>query len=335
VKTMPIARNQNPEYRRERRMAFINASDVAVPEDLVEAKSSCLIKMTNPFFGSFVTAFLDHESRIRPLHEVPEQHHGCLTRVQLVGGYQDGLIVDFSPELNTVIGGRGTGKSTLLECIRYCLDSKPMTAAGERQHKGIINENLGKQKALIEVHIRSASQRGGSFVVSRRFGEEPIVKDQNGSVSSLLPSDLLPGIEIYGQGEVFEITSDPDALRELLRRFWGEEAAENASAVIDACDQLTNNINQLAVAMDGLALLEEQAAQAPRLREQVDQYKQLGIEESLEAIPLLERERHAANGAKEEIEMVETGLDALREAVPDPSVLGDVILDGLTHSEVL
>jgi hypothetical protein len=68
-----IAKNQNPDYARDTEMAFINAKDVAKPEDLRNPSASCHIKMTRPTFSSFVTAFKDPESRVRLYHQMAEK----------------------------------------------------------------------------------------------------------------------------------------------------------------------------------------------------------------------------------------------------------------------
>ncbi|ENB1602449.1 AAA family ATPase [Vibrio parahaemolyticus] len=50
-----------------------------------------------------------------------------IEKVQIEGGFLDGLCLDLKKGLNTVIGARGTGKSTFIELIRYCLDIKGHT----------------------------------------------------------------------------------------------------------------------------------------------------------------------------------------------------------------
>ncbi|WP_223218661.1 ATP-binding protein [Streptococcus pneumoniae] len=39
-------------------------------------------------------------------------------------GYLDNLSLDLSPNLNTIIGGRGAGKSTFIELISICIRHK-------------------------------------------------------------------------------------------------------------------------------------------------------------------------------------------------------------------
>jgi hypothetical protein len=45
-------------------------------------------------------------------------HHRILS-LEVEGGFLDGTRLDFSDGLNCIIGGRGTGKTTVVEFIRY------------------------------------------------------------------------------------------------------------------------------------------------------------------------------------------------------------------------
>lgn len=58
-----------------------------------------------------------------------------IERVQIEGGFLDGLDASLKNGLNTIIGARGTGKSTFVELIRYCLGIKGHTT--ESQAKAI------------------------------------------------------------------------------------------------------------------------------------------------------------------------------------------------------
>lgn len=44
-----------------------------------------------------------------------------IEKVQVEGGFLDGMSLELKEGLNTIIGARGTGKSTFIELIRYCL----------------------------------------------------------------------------------------------------------------------------------------------------------------------------------------------------------------------
>jgi hypothetical protein len=57
-----ILKNENAEYRRQRPVAIINASDVNMPEDLKKEGASCYIKMSAVSVEALRQAFLDPES---------------------------------------------------------------------------------------------------------------------------------------------------------------------------------------------------------------------------------------------------------------------------------
>jgi len=118
--------NKNSDYLREEPIAVINAKDVEAPETLKDSKATCLIKMTEPNFEAFKLAFMDPKSRVRLNSDIAEKYYSRIETLSITGGYLDGININFSEHLNSVIGGRGTGKSTLLECIRYAFDVKPI-----------------------------------------------------------------------------------------------------------------------------------------------------------------------------------------------------------------
>jgi len=327
-----IVRNKNPDYRREHRIALLNAKDVARPEDLADPCASCWIKMTRPSFESFVTAFKDPDSRIR-LGALTETHYSRLEKVSFHGGYLDGIEIEFSAHLNAVIGGRGTGKSTLIECLRYVLDVPPRAAAARRQHEEIIKANLGAG-GRIELSVISSAQHGRHYLVSRRYGEPPVVKDDGGQVSTLQPRDLLPRIEIYGQNEIFELARDPASQTAVLNRFLpsGSTLTSELSAV---GKRLAENREKLLSATRQKDELQAQVARLPKLTEQAQQFTALGLESKLTQVPRLERERQLAKRVNEELGRVTGGLTTLEDNLPDPAFLSDKALDGLPHVEIL
>ena len=56
-----------------------------------------------------------------------------IERVQVEEGFLDGLDVSFAPGLNVIIGERGTGKTSLIELIRFCLGVDGYTADSGRR----------------------------------------------------------------------------------------------------------------------------------------------------------------------------------------------------------
>lgn len=331
-----ILLNKDPNYRREIPVAIINAKDVASPEDLANPKASCLIKMTRPSFESFKLSFQDPGSRVRLNSDRSEKYFSRIEKLKIIGGYLDGIEIDFSEHLNAIIGGRGTGKTTLLESLRFVLGIQPIGQAARKQHSEIVKENLGRSKARVEVVIRSSQMNGRKFKVARRYGEDPVVVDEEGNPSSFSPNELLPGIELYGQNEIYEIAQDPASQSLLLSRFLDKGKHDDEEKIIEAVNRLKENRKKLLEAQRSVADLEDEVARIPKLEEKIRQFKSLGIEEKLKIVPLLETERRLLHRVEaEELPHLNGAFESVRENLPDLTFLSANVVDRLPHKEDL
>ncbi len=331
-KFLRIVENGDPNYRRGRPITLINAKDVSIPEDLADPGATCWVKMTRPGFEAFKVALLDPESRVRLCFDhVP---HNVIESMRIAGGYLDGVDARFSDHLNALIGGRGTGKSTFIECLRYALELSPKGKQALKIHQDIVKENLGKQAGVIELTVRSAAQHGRRFTISRRFGEPPIVRDDTGAVSHQTARDLLPEIEVYGQNEIFELAQGGPSRARLLERFLSTD-----SVGLDPRESLRGklaiNAERLVKARVELDELTEKVARLPKLGEQLEGFQKLGIEAKLAKAPLYARERQIVDRVRQEIERLGAAAETLGDNLPDPSFLSDKALEGLPDKPLL
>lgn len=327
--------NKDANYKREREMAAINAADVAKPDDIKSPGASCLIKMTKPCFASFKQAFLDAGSRVRLNSDKPENYASAIERIRFVGGYLDGVDIELSDHLNAVIGGRGTGKSTLLECIRYAFALEPKTQNALKQHKSVIDTNLGKERGLVEITLRSAVLHGRKFTVSRKYGNQPVVVDEQGNISPYHPTDLLPGIELYGQNEIYEMTRDEHSRNQLIERFLEGEHEQFDADIAKVLAKLKENREAIKRALSQKDDVEAEVERLPKLLDQAKQYQALGIEEKLKIIPKLEKEKQLKARADEDVTRLKDAIEALKDSLPDTVFLSDSALDGLPHANLL
>ncbi|MBF0172138.1 MAG: AAA family ATPase [Magnetococcales bacterium] len=329
-----VIRNKNKDYKRDTPIALINAKDVAIPQDLGLGNASCLIKMTHPGFEAFKLAFQDPESRVRLNSDVSESYYSQLEQLKITGGYLDGLEIRFSEHLNAVIGGRGTGKSTLIECVRYVLDRRPIGKHAQKQHLEIIKENLGKDKARIELTIRSSKMNGRRFTLARRYGERTSVVDEDGKISNFTSDDLLPKIEVFGQNEIYEIAQDVVSQRQLLERFMEYGQAEDGEPIQGIITRLEENREKLLNAQKSIAEIEDEVARLSKLEEQVGQFRSLGIEEKLKIVPLLETARRIVKRAEDEGPRLYEHVQSIRDNLPDTTFISDTAISDLPKVEV-
>lgn len=326
--------NKDRSYQRDRLIAVINAKDVAKPEDLDQPSATCFIKMTKPNFAAFKMAFLDPESRIRLNLQYDQSHIGKIMRMSVAGGYLDGIQVEFSDHLNTVIGGRGTGKSTLLECLRYALDLLPKGAQAKKIHQEIIKENLGLSAGRVELVVVSSAQNGKQYTVSRRHGEPPMVRDFDGKVSNLSPRDLLPGIDIYGQNEIYELAQDENSRVQLLDRFLPQDGDYKAK-IADVNRRLSENQQNLTKSWSELDEVRIKVDRLPKLEEQLRGFDELGIKEKLAKTSLIAREREIARMAVDGLQKFKEYFSSIHGVLPNLSFISDEALDGLPDAERL
>lgn len=110
--------------------------------------------------------------------------------------FEENFSISFSEKLNCLMGGRGTGKSTLLYFIQAALDSE---AEEDSNVSNILKANLlnGTIQLLVE------DSEGKSYEVIKTFGDEPLVNTLPGkrnisleSLEDLFECDIYPALRI-------------------------------------------------------------------------------------------------------------------------------------------
>lgn len=159
------------------------------------------------------------------------QPHHRILGLKVTGGFLDGTRLEFSDGLNCIIGGRGTGKTTVLEFIRYILGMMPDPADGRPRPKAIeghVRGNLGSGTIQLEVETK----HGTRYRAERPWGDDVQVLDSDGDpVPVSLDRDLVFKADIYSQNEIEEIATNPRFQLSLIDKF-AEEAIRVASADI-------------------------------------------------------------------------------------------------------
>ena len=334
VEIQKILRNKNPEYERARPIALLNSKDVRKPEDLDSIRCYSWIKMTAPTLDALCLASRDPESRVRLSHEVNPAYYSRIERLTVRRGYLEDLDIEVSPNLNAVVGGRGTGKSTLIEAIRYALQLTPTNKDAARVHSGIIDANFAKEKAGIDILVTSFQQNSERYVITRYYGEPAKVLDEHGTVLKLAPRDVLPRVEVYGQNELLAIVQDDRAKAALLGRFLPDD-----SDVRRDIRELEAALRQNRAQIDGIDVKVVDATikldQLPALLDREKSFKKLGLDKELEQVKARETERAYVTAAGETIDSLDQAAADFQAAVEEieiPEVPADATI---VHPEKL
>lgn len=335
----PILKNQNADYRRETSpdattaVAIVNAGDVTKPEDLAAPGSTCWVKMTEPSLEGLRQAFLDPVSRIRLASDPVPEAHAEFVAMSWQGGFLDGRAICFNENLNVLIGGRGTGKSTVVESLRHVLDLEPLGQDAKIAHDGIVKHVL-KNGTRISLVVRVHHPARREYVIERTVPNAPVVKDDAGQTLPYRPIDVVPRAQVFGQHEISELTKDGEKLTRLLDRF----VAPDDAAQVNKAEKkhgLAESRKSVASAAEELTNVDERLAALPKLEETLKRFQEAGLEEKMKGKSVLIREEQLlkqADGVVNRVRQLATGL---RAAVPlDVSFL-DSVTDDLPNAERL
>ena len=117
----------------------------------------------------------------------------------------------FSRELNTLIGIRGSGKSSVLEVVRYVLG---LTAQMDKEYKDSLVKNVFGSGGKATLNV--IDKHGKRYAVSRIFGERINVLDENGNDLNINPISLFDGVQYFGQKDLSSSADHENGLLEKL-----------------------------------------------------------------------------------------------------------------------
>lgn len=329
-----ILENKDPAHRRERPIAILNAQDVNSPDDLSKPGSSCLIKMSEVSKEGLRQAFLDPQSRIRLNSDPAPEEHSEFVAMTWQGGFLDGTEIHFNENLNVLIGGRGAGKSTIIESVRYVLGLEPLGEEARRAHEGVIRQVL-RSGTKISLLVRTHRPTKREYLIERSIPNPPVVKDATGKVLNLVPSDLIQQSEVYGQHEISELTRSPEKLTRLLERFV-ERDPKLLERKGELKRQLERSRTRILEVRKEIKQIEERLAALPSLEETLKSFQEAGLEERLKEQSLFVREERILKSVPERLLHFEELLESLRRDLPiDRTFVSPKTLAGLPTKDVL
>ncbi len=139
--------------------------------DQVGQGDSCYLKIGDFTFEAIKYALLDYSNRVSQQLKKHERSH--ILKATFDGGVLDGKTIHFSPELNTLIGIRGSGKSSILESVRYALDIPFGEKTLDKDYKqDLVGHVLGSGG---KVTVHAVDQRGQRYEIRRIYKENPDV----------------------------------------------------------------------------------------------------------------------------------------------------------------
>ncbi|WP_431897598.1 TrlF family AAA-like ATPase [Nonomuraea sp. bgisy101] len=298
-----ILKGKNSEYARSTPMALINAADINGPSDVEKSGSTTWIKMSSLTARGLDLAFRTPATRVeRGSLAAPD--HPVIIGIEWAGGFLDGVRLRLNESLNTLIGGRGSGKSTVIESIRYALDVEPLTAKAVEEHRSMVNDvNVLGSGTQVKLLIRCPKPASSEYVVERSVPGRPIVRTIDGKELQSTPFDLVGNIEVYGQRELADLARDKKQLTSMIARYM-PQASAHSERLYELKSRLEKSRNKILDLQRELKSIEEKLGRLPVLQERLQNFDKAGIAERLSSQRKIQQEEAILGRALSSIENV-------------------------------
>lgn len=275
-----ILGGENDHWRRENsHPAWIMSSDAkSLKQVNGNPKENSLgyrytwIKMSKPSINGLRQAFLDHESRVRKpkiftIHEHPDEEakRSVIDSISFkCTSFLKDATLKFSPSLNCIIGGRGSGKSTVLEYLRIALGGDDEGRLDPMSHEKVQRIKTTLNEPGAEIRIRWKSDQGVEDTIVWSSGERSVEGIQLEDPATFFRA--LP-VSFYSQQQLNSLTASESPkdgkfqarrLRELIDGF-------NSSSLNQLRDDEKNLVPEI----------HEAFAKQKRAKELKDQYRKV------------------------------------------------------------
>ncbi|HZK53475.1 MAG TPA: PHP-associated domain-containing protein [Desulfosporosinus sp.] len=225
---------QKPQIYSELKLhlAEVVGSDSHKPEDV--GNRFTWVKMQRPSFDGLFLALHDESDGIRHCQLISNNPNDTggrffLKRITLTKGQRAGLghplSVEFSPWLTSIIGGRGSGKSSVLDYLRIILNQveglpeKIKKDFKEFAQIPVTRDKPGMLRSDTEIRLEMIKDGRGMALVwkANNWSEEQKndsgVWEHRGSPGNVI--ERFP-VRIYSQKQLYEMTEDPYVLLNLI-----------------------------------------------------------------------------------------------------------------------
>lgn len=256
--------------------AEVEGSDCKSIQEIGKGKE-CYIKIGEFSFDAVKFALKDYQNHVAS--EAKEYKHSYIRSIAFEGGKLGGQTIFLSPEINTLIGIRGSGKSSILEVLRYTLGVTFSEKTSDRKYKEeLVGHFLGSGGKVV---VTAVDRHGEEYEIRRIWKEQPDV---------YVKGTLRPGISIretiinkpiyFGQkdlsssGEGFE--------RELVEKLLGEQLAPIRYQIEEQKQKVKLAAEQVQKLSAVDEKIEDYRAKRQDAEFRLQVYKKHGIEERLQ-----------------------------------------------------
>jgi len=268
-------------------------------------KTRCTyIKLSSVSINAIRIAFQDPSLRVR-LYEKPEEIVGDkIGSIEISGTkFLRDVRINFNSNLNCLIGGRGVGKSAIIESIRYCLD---LPSYVEESFREEFVQNVVGSGGKITVKLQKRyGDKQILYTINRVIGQQPNVEEKN-----IPPDELFEENSpiLLGQKELYVLSNNQNFQRKLVDQLIGDEIKKKKIEFNKKLNLLKENGEKLLNLQSKLLQKEDYEQRLKTINEHIKTFEELGVAQKMKELALLTKD---SNILKTAILKFKSGKDDL------------------------
>ncbi len=285
------------------------------------------VKMAEPTAEALRQACLARQSRISQVQPtIPATY---ISRIEVSAStFMGALDLELNPQFNAIIGGRGTGKSTILEYLRQAMQDQPVpyesdieASDGAARKRRLIQETLDAVKGRVTVHWvldqipHVVQYDSGTKEITLRVADQDAVPATAEEVRHLLP------IRAYSQKQLSSVSNRTAELQRFIEQpiqnelaQWQEQIDQHRRKIREVYSQILvrkQSARDLAAAKTELASLRERANAIEKGLPKLTDEASKAIKEHAARL----REAQAQDAIQKDLDLAEQELSAAETAL--------------------
>ena len=257
--------NEPGHYHRDRPFACIQTSDARSLEDIGSKFS--YVKISADTLDGLRQAFFDPDSRVRH----PDELAPVATPKILAAAWSEAFLeaeVPLNPNLNCLVGGKGSAKSTFIESVRHAFDLDIAAPEIDKQAQALLSETF-PQQAKISLLVEVPDPSPTRYVIERTGRDRPLVRDATTGeiIAGLAPSAVMRPV-VFGQKEIYETAQRVESQLALLDSYCEGDLApllHSEERVLAKLQEIADAASRASREVERLA---GEVAEPPALKEQ-------------------------------------------------------------------
>lgn len=270
-------------------------------------------------------ALTDHKNRVCK-KDKPLIHNSWIKSISFQGGMLNEKTISLTPELNSLIGIRGSGKSSILEILRFALNIPLGSQAIDSEYKNDLITHVLKSGGKVVVEL--VNRRGETYRVERIYGQKEDIYKGNDLQQGITLDAILQRPIYFGQKDLSNKNADFE--NDLIKKLVGAQLT-NIDKRIDAQKiEIQRIVNNLKEFQNLSTLKKETEIQKNNAEHKLKLFAEKGVSEKLQKQTNFEsdttRISNYISGLNSYISDLQSTIES-HEYILKPIVLSDINKD--------